>query len=80
MKKSTKRPDLKKRLDVVQSAPEPDVNVNVTLPADIYRAIEAVASVPVGVWIAQMLSEAVASDMPDEGGAGEDSDVEADTD
>lgn len=70
-KKPTKRPDLKKRLDIVRSAPEPDVSVSVTLPADIYRAIEAVATVPVGAWIAQMLVEAVEGGMLDEGGTGD---------
>lgn len=72
-KKLNKKPDLRKRLDAVRSAPEPDVSFSVTLPADIYHAIEAVASVPVGAWVAQMLVEAVEGGLLDEGegGAGE---------
>jgi hypothetical protein len=58
-KKLKKKPDLKKRLDAVRSAPEPDVSFTVTLPAYVYRSVEAVASGNVPEWVAQMLIDYV---------------------
>ena len=58
-RKLKKKPDLKKRLDAVRSAPGPDVSFTVTLPAGVYRAIEAVASAPVSAWVTQMLVDYV---------------------
>jgi hypothetical protein len=54
-KKLKKKPDLKKRLDAVRSAPEPDISFTVTLPAHVFRSVEAVAGGNVPEWVAQML-------------------------
>lgn len=69
-KKLKKGPDLRKRLDAVRSAPEPDVTFTVTLPADVYRAVEAVAGGNLPAWIEQMLTDYVETEMTaNEGGA-----------
>lgn len=63
------KPDLKRRLDAVRAAPEPDIRFSVTIPADVYRALAATAGGDVGLWVAQMLVEAVEGGLLDEDGA-----------
>lgn len=58
-KKLKKKPDLKKRLDIVRTAPEPDISFTVTLPANVYRAVTASAGGNVPTWVAEMLIEYV---------------------
>jgi len=70
-RKLKKKPDLKKRLDAVRDAPEPDVSFSLTLPAYAYRAIESVATGNVPEWVTQMLiayveGESVADEMHQE--------------
>lgn len=54
-KKLKKQPNLKKRLDTVRTVPEPDVTFTVTLPADVYRALEVMANGDVAELVAEIL-------------------------